>query len=140
MLKLIAALSISIAFSASANNEINYTELEQKSSDIICKVNSECVPFKALASASFSGAFVVDGITLPSDALQDKEQQADMLAASLYITKDGGVMPLPEQSDITEESEQELLAYKKREAVLPIKMFPAPIISSSSDKVIIKVQ
>lgn len=141
MLKLITAITLSMSFYVSANNEINYVTLEQKSSDIICKVNPECVPFKTMTLENSGGAsFVVGGVTLPLNALHDKEQQSDMIAASLYVTKDGDVLPLPDENEIVAEAEKNIDANNKRKGLLPIKTFPAPVITKSSDKVIIKVK
>lgn len=146
MLKNMKIIALSVAFSASslasANNVINYTDMEKKSSVIYCKNKPDCVPFKEVlvANGFNSNTFIVDGITLPADALKDEVQQLELLEASLYVTENGEVLSLPKKDDITAESESDFIAYQKRQALLPVKIFPAPVISNSSNKVIIKVK
>lgn len=139
-MKLVAFASLLLTFSVFANNTIDYVELEKKSSDIVCKKNPDCIPYKPIENKEASGPFIVDGVTLPSNALRDKEQQADMIAASLYVTIDGDVIALPDEGEMIANAEKALEENEKRQKVRPIKTFPAPVITSSNKKVIIKVK
>jgi hypothetical protein len=130
---------MAVCISAQANN-IDYLALETAANAIFCKNEGECEATTISTEVSSKGSFVVDGVTLPMDALRDESQQRDMLGASLYVKKDGEVASLPSDEQMLETATTLNAMNEKRRKVLPVPLFPPPEVSSSNRQVIISVE
>lgn len=117
----ILATSLILLSGTAFTQDINFQELEETARLIACK--TECV--KSKIDIVKQGPFVVDGITLPADALRDLEQQQSVVSVGMYINMDGDVLSFDEsETDVAYTAP----AINK---LLPIKIFPAAIISEN---------
>ena len=113
-----------LAFSSVAHAELNYIDLETISNKILCDNESKCENTMLNTESNAAQSFVVDGVSLPPDALRDADQQRGMIAASLYIKDNGDVASLPSPDEIKMIALQSEQAATERSKVLPAKLFP----------------
>lgn len=142
--QIISSLSVlsilsTAAFSASAKG-IDYAKMESIANAILCEKESRCEDTQLSAKTSQTELFVVDGVTLPPDALRDEDQQRSMISASLYVTQNGDVSSLPSESETLAAAAAKNQEKAERRKVLPVKMFPAPEITPQETKVVISVK
>jgi hypothetical protein len=118
-IKILAASLTIFSLNAFAQ-DINYEKLEEMAHKIACKI--DCVESKI--NVVKQGPFIVDGITLPSDALRDVEQQQSVVSIGMYINVDGDVLIF---------NKSQISTYKEKfiNKLLPIKIFPAAIIADN---------
>ena len=138
--KLSCTLLGMLAFSSVAYAELNYIDLETISNKILCDNESKCENTMLNIESNAAQSFVVDGVSLPPDALRDADQQRGMIAASLYIKDNGDVASLPSPDEIKMIALQSEQAATERSKVLPAKLFPAPEITPRVKQIVITVK
>lgn len=140
--KLLATvLLLSIHAPAIASTNVDYLSLETFANGILCESESRCEDTQIKASDSNHEApFYVEGILLPTNALRDEEQQKNMIAASLYIKKDGTVATIPTPEEISLSSVKSSQEASERNKVLPVQLFPAAEIVTTVNQIVISVK
>lgn len=114
---------------------VDVVALEALARELLCNQSTaqQCEEISVSTNMPSKAVVSVEGVILPSDALNDPDQQLMLVRNGLYLKTDGSVSGLPEGAVALNSSAEEVSSN------LPIKRFPLPNISNYDAKVVVPV-